>query len=95
MEREYKYFIENEKGEWYRFNPFATFKPHVTSSNRDYRCSCDDCTGNGKDFYHWTIDPLEAAAFPKEAVPKLQERILENKSWNEWYGKKITEHEFV
>lgn len=95
MENEYKYFIENEKGEWYRMNPNLNLKPHISSSDRRFHCDCDECEGNNEGFYSWTIDPLEATAFPKEALPMLQKSILNNKHWNEMYGKKITEHEFI
>ncbi len=92
MKRKFVYFIENEKGEWYRFDKNATFKMHVNSSDRRFRCDCDDCTGNGFDFYPWTIDPLEAAAFPCEAIEQLKEAFLKRAGFENC---KITEHEFV
>jgi hypothetical protein len=91
MEREYKYFIENEKGEWYYFDINVSLEIHVNSSNRNYRCQCGECRGE-VNHSGWVTDPLVATAYPDK---ENAERLLKVLRGEQFKNCKITEHEFV
>jgi hypothetical protein len=88
---EYKYFIENEKGEWYYFDLTGNLDMHVNSSNRNYRCQCGKCRGE-INLSGWVTNPLEATAYPSK---EIVERLLKVLRGEQFINCKITEHEFV